>query len=53
MEYKDIKRPRIVVDMDPELIKEVKYSAIMRGVTLKQWFEIAAKMLIAHDNKGK
>jgi len=52
METKEIKRPRIIADIDPELFKQLKHCAVHRGMTIKQWIEIAIKMLIKHDERN-
>lgn len=51
MEEKEAKRHRVVADIKPELIKAMKLSALLRGMTIKQWLEVAIKMLVDHDKR--
>ena len=53
METKEEKKKMLLVSLPEYLHKEVKYRAVFRGMTIKQWVEAAIRMLINHEQKGE
>ena len=53
MEKKEVKNKILIVSLPERTHNEVKYRAVFRGMTIKQWIETAIRMLINHEQKGE